>query len=255
MIETPVLERARVRSSGRAGPYVVLGVEAPEIARRARPGQFVNLAQSAPGHLLRRPFSIFGVRGDVVLVAFDVVGAGTEWLAARGEGDPVEAAGPLGSWFTPPQPGTTALLVGGGYGAAPLFYFAETLRAAGIATRMILGAATASRLFDPARAAELVDTLIVATEDGSAGVRGRVTDAMDGAGGEAVYACGPMPMLAAVAAAAGGRACEVAVEEFMACGIGVCWTCVVPTHEDGYRRYLRSCTDGPVFDGSALAWA
>jgi len=251
---TAVVTSARVASVRTIGTYTVLAFDAPDIAGPAQPGQFVNIAQNAFGCLLRRPFSILDIDGDLVEIGFDTIGDGTRAIAASRPGDPLDVVGPLGSSYTVPEPGGAAMLVGGGYGAAPLFFLARLLRAQGTTSHMILGAATAPRLFAPDRAAAAADTITITTDDGSAGIRGRVTDAMDGIDARAIYACGPMPMLAAVAARANGRRCEVAVEEFMACGIGVCWTCVVPTHEEGYRHHQRACTDGPVFDGTVIAW-
>lgn len=256
MTSAPTLTRAIVRERRRSGPYLVYGLEAPDVAAAAQPGQFVSVAQHAPGHLLRRPFSILDVRGDVVDIGFDVVGDGTAWIAQRRPGDDLDVAGPLGTAYDLPEslPGV-AVCVGGGYGAAPLFFLARRLRERGIATHAILGAGTADRLFEVERARFTFDDVTLTTDDGSAGIQGRVTDAMPVDGTGAVYACGPMPMLAAVTAAAPrGVPVQVAVEEYMACGIGVCWTCVVPTHDDGYKRHLRSCVDGPVFDGRLIAW-
>lgn len=246
----------RVVAVERDGDYRVLSMHAPEVARRTEPGQFVMLSS---GSLLRRPFSVFHAEGETVSVAFDVVGEGTRWLASRSPGDAVSVVGPLGTAFALPASGPV-LAIGGGYGAAPLFLLARALRPRGIDTHAILGAARASRVFGARRAESVFDSVVVTTEDGSLGIRGRVTDALGDAisrtGATRIAACGPMPMLGAVAAAAGdlGIACEVAVEEFMACGIGVCWTCVVPTAGPGETRYVRSCTEGPVFDGSSVSW-
>lgn len=238
-----------------AGPYTIVQFASAEIAATARPGQFVNVGQDAFGHLLRRPFSILDVDGDLLEIGFDTIGEGTRAIAASQPGDTLDIVGPLGTSYTLPEPGGEALLIGGGYGAAPLFFLARLLRAQGTKAHMILGAATADRLFAPDRGKNAADSVTITTDDGSAGIRGRVTDAMDAFDAATIYACGPMPMLAAVAARANGRRCEVAVEEFMACGIGVCWTCVVPTHDEGYRHHQRACTDGPVFDGSVIEWA
>jgi dihydroorotate dehydrogenase electron transfer subunit len=250
-----IVTGATVTADYYVGDYRVLSLSAPAVATLAQPGQFVSLEQRAAGHILRRPFSILSAHNGVLQVGFDIVGDGTEWLASRRRGDEVGIIGPLGRPYTTPRDGD-ALLVGGGYGAAPLIFLAERLREAksSVHTTMILGAATNQRLFLAERAAAVAGRLIITTDDGSAGVRGRVTDAMAGVEADVVYACGPMPMLAAVTQATEAPV-EVAVEEFMACGIGVCWTCVVPTHEDCYRHRVRSCIEGPVFDGRAIAWA
>jgi dihydroorotate dehydrogenase electron transfer subunit len=281
---TPVRELGQVLERRPAGAYQSLTLAAPRIAAAARPGQFVHLlAGEDRSFPLRRPFSVHraaapGGPGGTVEVVFEVVGAGTLALSRLRPGERVDALGPLGRPFTPPQEPAVCVLVGGGYGAAPLFFLAGELRARGCRVELVLGAATAARLLDPDEAGRLGDGLAVTTDDGSAGRRGLVTDplpdllARTGAG--RVYACGPMPMLAAVSrvAATAGVPCQVAVEEQMACGTGICFSCVVPVGGSGglkpsppahggsggpggATRMARSCLEGPVFDGSAVAWA
>jgi len=192
---------------------------------------------------------------------FDVVGAGTRALAGLGPHDVVDTLGPLGRAFDPPEAPAGCVLVGGGYGTAPLFFLATELRARGCRVDVLIGAATAGRLLDATAAERLGHSLTVTTDDGSAGRRGLVTDPLPellaGPGAERVYACGPMPMLAAVSrvAAAAGVACQVAVEEQMACGTGICFSCVLPVGPGTPTRMARSCLEGPVFDGAAIAWA
>ncbi|GAC1417660.1 MAG: dihydroorotate dehydrogenase electron transfer subunit [Actinomycetota bacterium] len=251
------IARASVRSLHSAGPYALLALDAPDLANAAKPGQFVSLAQRAPGHLLRRPFSVLDAHEGIVEIGFDVIGAGTQWLNELQAGETIDISGPFGVAYTPPVAGTV-LLVGGGYGAAPLLFLASQLKRGGsqVKTHVILGAAFQSRLFEPDRAERNATAVTFTTEDGSRGLRGRVTDAMKLVpDSSAVYACGPMAMLAAVTRATPTEIpVEVAVEEFMGCGIGVCWTCVVPTHNGGYRRHVRSCIEGPVFDGRSIQW-
>jgi dihydroorotate dehydrogenase electron transfer subunit len=199
-------------------------------------------------------------------VVFDVVGAGTLALSRLRPRDLVDVLGPLGRPFAPPGEPAGCVLVGGGYGTAPLFFLAAELRARRCRVDLVIGAASAARLLDPAEAGRLGHSLTVTTDDGSAGRPGLVTDplpellARTGAG--RVYACGPMPMLAAVSrvAAAAGVPCQVAVEEQMACGTGICFSCVLPVGGGGgaglaETRMARSCLEGPVFDGAAIAWA
>jgi dihydroorotate dehydrogenase electron transfer subunit len=271
---SPVRELCVARERRRVGEYHWLTLAAPRIAKEARPGQFVHLQVPGDRSLsLRRPFSIRRVErsaggspgeSGTVEVVFDVVGDGTRVLAGLRPGDVVDALGPLGRAFDPPEAPAGCMLVGGGYGAAPLFFLAGELRARGCRVDVVIGAATAGRLLDPTEAGRLGHSLTVTTDDGSAGRRGLVTDPLPellaAAGTERVYACGPMPMLAAVSrvAAAAGVPCQVAVEEQMACGTGICFSCVVPVGVgtgSGETRMARSCLEGPVFDGSAIAWA
>jgi dihydroorotate dehydrogenase electron transfer subunit len=263
-----VLERRRV------GAYHALTLVAPRIAGQARPGQFVHLLAGEDRSLpLRRPFSIHraerpggspggpGPALGTVEVVFDVVGAGTGALSRLRPHDVVDALGPLGRPFTPPETPTGCVLVGGGYGTAPLYFLATELRLRRCRVDFVIGAASAGRLLDAMEAKRLGHSLTLTTDDGSAGRRGLVTDplgdllARTGAG--QVYACGPMPMLAAVSrvAAAAGVPCQVAVEEQMACGTGICFSCVLPVGPGAPTRMARSCLEGPVFDGAAIAWA
>jgi len=262
----PVQVAAEVRALRPVGAYWQLSLVAPAVAERARPGQFVAVAVGGPGSalLLRRAFAVYRARpqdGTVELVVA-VHGAGTAWLVERRPGERLDVVGPLGRPFDLPAAPESAVLVGGGYGSAALFDLADALLARGCRVDMVLGAASADRLFGRPEAARVAASVTVTTEDGSAGVRGRVTDVLPDvlAAGGAVraYACGPMGMLAAVADLTVGRglACQVAVEESMACGIGVCMTCVLPVvGADGVTRMVRSCVDGPVFDGGAVRFA
>jgi len=265
----PVQVRGEVLSLERKGAYQLLTLVAPGVAGSTRPGHFLAVAVGGADTalLLRRAFSIHavserGVYGGTVSVVFSVTGAGTAWLAARSRGDALDVVGPLGRPFTLPRDPVSAVLVGGGYGSAPLFMLGEQLRARGCRVDMVLGAATESRLFGALEAKRMSTSIAVTTDDGSTGQRGRVSDAlpalMDRAGSEVVYACGPMGMLAAVAgiAAERGVPSQVAVEESMACGIGVCMTCVLPVvGDDGVTRMLRSCVEGPVFRGDRVRFA
>jgi dihydroorotate dehydrogenase electron transfer subunit len=187
-------------------------------------------------------------------------GPGSTWLAGLPVGARVDVVGPLGRPFPLPAPGAPALLVGGGYGAAALVGLAALLRAQGSPVTAVAGAASADRLCSLDELAAAGAEVLVTTDDGSAGRTGWVTDAvaerLDGTG--TVYACGPMGMLRAVAdlATAAGVPSWVAVEESMACGIGVCMTCVLPVvGEDGRSRFARSCAEGPVFGGDRVRFA
>lgn len=260
-LAAPAITRALVAGVRRLGAYHVIGLQAPEIARATLPGQFVTVGLDLMAeNILRRPFSVYRAFPDegVIEIAFDAIGPGTRWIAERKACFDLDVAGPFGVPFEIAEGTRRAVLVGGGYGTSALYELAVRLRAAGAAVHLIAGAATASRVFAPDE--RLFDAVTVTTEDGTRGRHGMVTDALgdvlgDG-GADAVFACGPMAMLAAVSRLCGdyGVPVRVAAEEFMACGVGVCWTCVVPVRTPEGLRNLRCCTEGPVFDGATVEW-
>jgi NAD(P)H-flavin reductase len=257
----PVQRVVAVARRRPVGAYVELTLAAPEIAERTEPGQFVAFAVGGPtsAHLLRRSIAIAGAAGGEVSVVVAPHGPGSTWLAGLQQGQTVDVVGPLGRPYPLPPRGTPALLVGGGYGAAALVGLAARLRAAASPVLAICGAASADRLSSVDELSAFGEVLVT-TDDGSAGRTGLVTDAMADVIGQVgvVYACGPMGMLRAVAdgATAAGLPSYVAVEESMACGIGVCMTCVLPViGADGRTRFARSCTEGPVFGGDRVRFA
>ncbi|MEX0831541.1 MAG: dihydroorotate dehydrogenase electron transfer subunit [Nitriliruptoraceae bacterium] len=263
---TPVGASCEVVVRRREGAYWLLTMAAPEIARRAQPGQFVSIAVESRGALLRRPFSIAKVtrRGAVagtIDVIFDDHGPGTNWLTRVQLHDTLDVIGPLGRGFPLPQRKVACLLVGGGYGVAPLFFLARALSDSGLRVDMLVGAATADRIHDAIETKSLSVSATFTTEDGSYGHQGRVTDVLDEAieraGAGVVYACGPNAMLRAVSerCAQRGIPVQISLEERMACGTGVCFTCVVPMRgRDGEVVHRRSCIDGPVVNGAHVAW-
>lgn len=261
--------RAEVLATARVGAYHSLVMSAPGVPERTRPGHFAAVAVGDEGTgatLLRRAFSIAGVErrgphGGTMELVVAAHGPGTTWLTRRQRGDVLDVIAPLGRPFTVPKDPLAAVLVGGGYGAAPLFALAERLRARGCRVDFVLGAATEEKLYGVLRARRIGSSTHITTDDGSAGVRGRVTDVlgpvMDTSDADIVYSCGPMAMLSAVTAVAAARGAhsQTAVEEAMACGVGVCMTCVLPVvGEDGITRMTRSCVAGPVFDGHRVRW-
>jgi dihydroorotate dehydrogenase electron transfer subunit len=261
----PVQVLAPIRDARAAGEYRHVTVDAPAIAAGFRPGHFVAVAVGGEHTplLLRRAFAVYAADPAAGTVEFVIAehGAGTRWLTARTVGESLDVVGPLGTPFTLPAAPAPVVLVAGGYGSAPLVALAAVAQAAGSPVEMVIGAARAGRLFGVREAERVGATVAVTTEDGSAGHRGRVNDVLpavlERTGAQRVYACGPMPMLRAVGdlAAARGVVAEVAVEEAMACGIGVCMTCVLPVRgADGRSRFVRSCVDGPVFDAARIRW-
>jgi len=258
--------RGTVLTVRKVDAYYAMTVVAPGIAARFRPGQFVAVAVGGPdtSMLLRRAFSIHDVRpdhGGTVEFVFAPVGPGTRWLAERRTRDVLDLVGPLGRPFPVPRDPVSCLLVGGGYGSAPLFPLADRLRKRDCQVDFLLGAASADRVFGALTARRTGRTAAVTTEDGSMGIRGLVTDRLTQVIHEArtdvIYACGPMGMLRQVTALAQRYEIPVLtlVEESMACGIGVCMTCVLPVvGDDGVTRMVRSCVAGPVFRGDTVRW-
>ncbi|MDD2817491.1 MAG: dihydroorotate dehydrogenase electron transfer subunit [Candidatus Nanopelagicales bacterium] len=265
----PLQITGQVLDVRRAGMYTVMSLTAPGLAERTRPGHFLNIGIGGEesGLLLRRSFAIYqvqsrGVYGGSVDIVIGVHGKGTQWLVDRRRHDYLSIVGPLGRPFTLPKEPANCILVGGGYGTAPLFMLADQLRERGCRVDVIAGAATEEKLFGTLEIKRAAATLTVTTDDGSLGVQGRVTDVLDDiitkTQADVVYACGPMGMLSAVAdiATARGVYSQCSVEESMACGVGVCMTCVLPViGDDGITRMVRSCVEGPVFRGDRVRWS
>ncbi|HQJ96993.1 MAG TPA: dihydroorotate dehydrogenase electron transfer subunit [Thermoleophilia bacterium] len=237
--------RCRVVAARRFGAFTALELLAPEIAAVAWPGQFVMVKVPGSGFLLRRPFSVFTARGDRLGLLIEARGPGSERLADAQVGEALELAGPLGAGF-PLEGVRTALLVGGGIGCAPLQMLTDALAGRGVPVMAAFGfrdgrQARVAAAFD-------IERLWVATEDGSVGRRGMVSDllaALDAPPSATVFCCGPAAMIAAVqrwAAGAGLRG-YASLEAHMACGVGACHGCVVATK----RGALRVCSEGPVF--------
>jgi len=257
-----------VIATRRVGAYQHLTIVAPGVAEAARPGQFVALAVGGPtsANLLRRCFSLHkvspsGAYGGTLDVVIAAKGPGTQWLAGLRAHDKVDVVAPLGRPFPIPTEPVACVLVGGGYGSAPLFWLADVLRERGCHVEMVLGAASEDRLFGVVEARRSADGVTVTTDDGSAGRRGWVSDVLPEiitrTSAAVVYGCGPMGMLRSITevATAHGAVAQVAVEESMACGVGVCMTCVMPVRgKDGTTRMVRSCVEGPVFRGDRVRW-
>lgn len=265
----PVQMRGEVLDIKRAGAYFVITLTAGSIPEQVRPGHFVAIAigGAESGLLLRRAFAVHrvasrGVYGGTLEIVVSVHGEGTRWLSERHRHDPIDIVGPLGKPFSLPRDPVNAVLVAGGYGSSALVMLVDELQGRGCRVDLVLGAATEEKLFGVLDAKRLASSVTITTDDGSAGVQGRVTDVLaqviERSNADIVYACGPMPMLAAVAeiAAQHGVMSQCAVEESMACGIGICMTCVMPViGDDGITRMVRSCVEGPVFRGDRVRWS
>jgi dihydroorotate dehydrogenase electron transfer subunit len=250
--------------------YNVLALAAPEIAERTAPGQFV-MVKTAPGldPLLRRPFSVFEILRDAQGRASGIsllnkrVGVGTTLLYHARPGARIACLGPLGRPFVPVDPPADAWMVAGGVGLAPFVTLAEALAARRTPMTLFYGGRSSADLFSESLFERLGTRLILTTEDGSRGERGRVTTPLERelAGRPAgrpltIYACGPTPMMRAVAEIGhrAKRSVFVSLEPVMGCGMGGCYSCVVRVRRGGGSHFVRSCLDGPVFDAAAVVW-
>ena len=268
-LRTPVDGPARLRETVEvAAGFFLSRLEVPEAVLEVHPGQFLQL-QPRPASLLspylRMPMSVAGVDAaeGTVDVLYDRVGQKTKVLSRLPEGETVGCLGPLGNQFPLPEEGT-AVLVGGGIGLPPLLFLGRRLLQKGRDVRLLAGARSADRHLPEALLHPAAASVLRATDDGSLGHSGRVTDllvpALEGAAAKpTVYTCGPHPMMASVARLCAGHGvrCFASLEEYMACGFGVCVGCVVRRAENGldpYHRYSRVCVDGPVYDARTVEW-
>lgn len=244
--------------------YVRLSLDAPDLAPSIHAGQFIHVScGDAREMFLRRPFSLHKhISGEDGIptgfeILFHVKGRGTAWLAGRRPGDRIDVMGPLGMGFNVEKNANrNALIVAGGIGVAPFPALAADLHKHGRETTVVLGARTETRLLGENDMYETGAVVEVATEDGSRGTKGLVSNLVyqklvDDC--PELFVCGPAPMLAAVASQAISRnvPCQVSLEAAMGCGVGACMGCTVPAAGGGYRRV---CLEGPVFDADEIAW-
>jgi dihydroorotate dehydrogenase electron transfer subunit len=262
-----IRSRCEVLSSRAAGAFQSVTLVAPEIAERARPGQFVEVAMpEGRATVLRRPLYIHqasrrgGWAGTVELIV-DRQGPGTSWVAGTSAHEFVDLIGPLGNGFGIPRP-TNCLLVGVGYAAAPLYFLAEELRSRGKRVDMLVGAPSQDRLLKPIEGKRLAHSITIVTEDGSVGERADPLDVlpecMQRSRTQVVYAAGPHELIRQVAEHCRAQKipAQIAVEELMACGLGLCLSCTVPVsgpHGKGPAN-ARACVEGPVFSAGRILW-
>ncbi|MBS6723480.1 MAG: dihydroorotate dehydrogenase electron transfer subunit [Clostridiales bacterium] len=228
----------------------------PKGAKEARPGQFIAMYCEDGTKLLPRPISICGIDAEAgtLRVVYRIAGEGTRLFSQMKAGDSLEVMGPLGNGFT--MKDKKAIIVGGGIGIPPMLELTKQLDCE---KTVVLGYRDELFLKEEFEACANV---AVATEDGSTGTKGTVIDAIEAAqvSGEIIYACGPMPMLKALAeyADAHGMEAQISLEERMACGIGACLGCICKTKEKDHHTNVnntRICKDGPVFDAKEVVFA
>jgi len=259
---------AEIVSNKKVGAYHHMVFAVGEIANAARPGNFVAISVGGESSqlVLRRAFAIYrtfdrGASGGLLEIVVAPHGAGSTWLANQQPGAKIDLIAPLGTAFGIPTEPVRALLVGGGYGSAPLFGLSDVLKNRGCRVDMVIGASTAMKIYAPLDGKRSVSSLTITTEDGSTGKTGKVTDVLreiiTSNEIDIVYSCGPMGMLEAInnITEEFNLVHQCSIEESMACGIGVCMTCVLPIKgDDGQIRMLRSCIDGPVVAGERVIW-
>ena len=255
-------------SNKRIGAYHQILLNVGDIVKSCRPGNFVAIRVGGDSSkmILRRAFAISRVSessqyGGTMELIVAPHGSGSKWLCSQQEGAEIDIIAPLGTAFGIPTEPINALLIGGGYGSAPLFGLADVLKSRGCKVDMLLGASVGSKIYAPMEGKRSVNSLKIYTEDGSMGETGRVTenllDIVHDRNIDVIYSCGPMAMLSAITALVTETDVihQCAVEESMACGVGICMTCVLPVqNEDGTTSMLRSCIDGPVMDGANVRW-
>ena len=238
------------------GRSVLLRLHAERALPEIVPGQFVQVrVDNSPSTYLRRPISIHDVdfKQNEITLLVQQVGEGTRHLAAAKIGDRINVVLPLGNGFTLPEKGERCLLVGGGIGIAPLYYFAKVMDENGVRPTLLLGGKSESDLLRLSDYQQLGETFVT-TEDGSLGEKGFVTmhSIWQQHSFDKIYVCGPKPMMKAVAILAAEKSvwCEVSLENLMACGLGACLCCV----EDTIDGHVCVCKEGPVFNTRRLKW-
>ena len=259
---------ATIVGNKKVGQYHQILISVGELVSQCKPGNFVAISVGGPNSrmVLRRAFAISRTTtspqyGGAIELIVAPHGNGSSWLCGLAEGEQLDITLPLGTAFGIPTTKVNALLIGGGYGSAPLFGLAEVLKERGCRVDMLLGASTGAKIYAPLEGKRSVNSLRIFTEDGSMGETGRITAPIAQLVSElqvdVIYSCGPMAMLKAISEILSGVEVvhQCAVEEAMACGIGICMTCVLPVKDEtGKINNLRSCIDGPVMDGAAIEW-
>jgi dihydroorotate dehydrogenase electron transfer subunit len=255
-VVSPVISNDEIMPGG-----YLMWLDCSQIASAAVPGQFVMvLCRRREGDvpLLRRPLSVHRVDGGRLALLYAVVGQGTQWLAERKAGDGIDILGPLGNNFAINVDSKKLLLVAGGMGIAPTVALADYAIDRGYITTLLIGCGSASYMYPEGqldRAVSMGLNVVVATEDGSKGRKGMVTDALAdlSPATDQIYACGPLPMYRAISGdidMLGGKPTQVCLEQMMGCGWGVCYGCTVET-ENGLQKV---CQNGPVFDIKDVLW-
>ena len=243
----------KVISNEKLSPqYWRMVFDAPELSREVKPGQFVHIRTDEAGlqPFFRRPFIVYRAQ-KYVEIFYDVVGPGTKLLSLKKKGDTIDVLGPLGTPFEMPRPGTKqVILIAGGIGIAPMLILSDVLKKKKYELLLLYGGRDRAHVYPMQEFKDNGVKVHIATDDGSVGLKGRVSVLFDKIQKDAehafIYTCGPNPMMKAVQAFAGqyGLSGQAACEEIMACGLGACLGCSIET-KDGFKTV---CYDGPAFD-------
>ncbi|HUT07667.1 MAG TPA: dihydroorotate dehydrogenase electron transfer subunit [Candidatus Latescibacteria bacterium] len=259
----PIDRNARLREIRNWDDYYQLAIDAPDIGKEARPGQFVMVkVADGPFPLLRRPLSIHDAGARGIELFFKVAGLGTEILSLKNPGDSLDLIGPLGKGFTITNgiKGKRAFCVGGGRGIAPIYFLARELAAIGAQPIVFYGG---RRLVDIPLHDKFEKAgmeLHCSTDDGSFGFGGLVTELvsreLERTKPDIIYACGPDAMMKALASLAAKHRvpAEFSLESVMGCGIGACWGCVHRIKDESGDGWTKICEEGPVFPGERILW-
>jgi dihydroorotate dehydrogenase electron transfer subunit len=256
---------AEIVSNKEIAPHTYLmGLRSPEVVAAAEPGQFVMVrVRSGTDPLLRRPFSIAGTKeGELLLILYRVVGKGTAIMAKTREGERLSLLGPLGRGFDLPKSNQASLLVAGGIGVAPLFFLIQNMNSR--PGYLMTGFGSADEVIGIDQMGDFPIDVSIATDDGTAGHAGPVTDLMEAflrdssleKDALSIFTCGPEPMLKKVAAVSLEKKlpCQASLEATMACGLGACQGCAIKASKNENRAYYHVCADGPVFPVQSIDW-
>ena len=257
-------KKARITETQSWGSYFLLRISAPQIAREARPGQFLMIRVSSGFNpLLRRPLSIHNCAGPEIEIFFQVTGEGTRLLSQKIAGEKVDILGPCGHGFSlkPEFKGQEIFCVGGGRGLAPLYFVARELQTVGATPVIFYGGQTLSDLALKNRLEATGWEINFSTDDGSYGFRGLITQLVEEQLKKRkpafLFGCGPEAMMARLAEICqlSSLPAEFSLESIMGCGLGACWGCVRKIKKGGAIKYLRICQDGPVFPAEEILWS
>lgn len=256
-----IQDKLKIIANDKIAPeYYKMLLRSPQIIKSAQPGQFVHIKISPDVEpLLRRPFSLHAIKDDATIeILYRVVGRGTSLLSKKKQGEELDVIGPLGNGFRLSPNDEKIVIIGGGAGSAPLFFLTQKLINYSNQIKVLIGGKTKEVILCEEEFKDLGVEVQIATEDGSYGHKGLVTDLLTSlpTTSSSVFACGPAIMLREVAnfSLKNKLSCQISLEAIMACGLGACLGCVIKIKDRDTILYKRVCKDGPVFKASEVIW-